>query len=491
MARILLTHSYFLRLDQKQWKRAQPYPPLGTLYATAVLREAGHEVRVFDTMFCESPQEIESVVREFEPEIVAVYDDGFNYLTKMCLTNMREAAWRMARSAGAVGAHTVVCSSDSTDHAVDYLQSGFDWVIRGEGERTLLLLCEALKPGGAPDSGETEAVDPRTISGVSYLDDGGKLVEAVQRPVLTGLDDLPAPAWDAIDLSPYRTMWSRHGRFSLNMVTTRGCPYQCNWCAKPIYGNRYNSHSAGAKAEELELLKRTHGAEHIWFCDDIFGLRRGWVQTFADEVEKRDIETPFMIQSRADLLLKDDTVAALARAGCERVWIGAESGSQKILDAMDKGITVEQIRNARKKLNEHGIEAAFFLQFGYLDETKEDVQATIDMLFELQPDDFGVSVSYPLPGTPFYDKVKAELSGKANWSDSDDLALMYQNNQSPEYYRALHRWLHRRYRRHQYGQALRHRTGPGHRPQQRSWFKNAASFGYFALAEAAARPSVR
>ena len=433
---VLFTHSYFLRFDPKQWKQQMPYPPLGTIYAAALLREHGHNVALHDTMFASSPLELAPALAQHHPQLLVVYDDGFNYLTKMCLTNMREAAFEMSKMAKAQGAKVVVCSSDSTDHYEKYLDHGADAVILGEGEMALLEITTLLAEG---------KTDFSQVQGLAYRMDG-KTVLTPKRPVIRDLDSLPPPAWDLITIAPYKAAWQKHGRFSINMATTRGCPYKCNWCAKPIYGNRYNSHSPKAKADELAYLVNTFGAQHIWFGDDIFGLKPGWVQEFANEVEARGLKVKFKIQSRADLLLDGDTVAALARAGCEEVWIGAESGSQKVLDAMDKGITVEQIRTARQLLQQHGIRAAFFLQFGYLGETWEDIQATITMLFQAMPDDIGISVSYPLPGTGFYEKVKSQLGTKANWTDSDDLHLMFKNTYSPEFYKRLHRYVHKRFR---------------------------------------------
>ena len=443
--KVLFTHSYFLRFDPKQWKQQMPYPPLGTIYAAALLREHGHEVRLHDVMFAEGAADIRSLLGSFEPDLLVVYDDGFNYLTKMCLTNMRHAAWEMQEMAREAGCKVVVCSSDSTDHHPDYLAHGADAVILGEGEMGLLDLVNAFEAGDASLA---------AIPGIAYLEEGA-VAKTAPRPVMRDLDSLPPPAWDLVEIAPYKEAWARHGYFSINMATTRGCPYKCNWCAKPIYGNRYNSHSPAAKAEELAYLVREFGAEHVWFCDDIFGLKPGWVQSFADEVEARGLRVRFKIQSRADLLLKDDTVLALARAGCEEVWLGAESGSQKILDAMDKGITVEQIHESRAKLREHGIRTAFFLQFGYLGETQEDIAATFEMLAVAMPDDIGVSVSYPLPGTPFFERVKADLGGKSNWTDSDELALMFRNNYSPGYYKRLHRFVHKQYRKWQGFEASR------------------------------------
>ncbi len=465
--KILFTHSYFLRFDPKQWDLQMPYPPLGTIYAAALMRELGHEVRLFDTMFSQRAEEVLPHLDEFEPDVLVVYDDGFNYLTKMCLTNMRHAAWEMCQMARDRGCRVVVCSSDSTDHYEKYLAHGAEMVILGEGEMGLQELV------GKFERGEE---DWENVKGIAYQNGQEEAVKTLKRPVIRDLDSLPAPAWDLINIAPYQQSWSQHGYFSINMATTRGCPYKCNWCAKPIYGNRYNSHSPAGKADELAYLVREFGAEHVWFCDDIFGLKPGWVQEFADEIEKRGLKVRFKIQSRADLLLKDDTIEALSRAGCEEVWLGAESGSQKILDAMDKGITVEQIAESRRKLKKHGVRTAFFLQFGYLGETREDIDATFDMLARTLPDDIGVSVSYPLPGTKFYEKVQADLGEKTNWTDSDELALMFRNNHSPEFYKRLHRYVHKYFRKLQayeaWGNMLKFSPRPGD-------LRRAASLAYY------------
>jgi radical SAM superfamily enzyme YgiQ (UPF0313 family) len=234
----------------------------------------------------------------------------------------------------------------------------------------------------------------------------------------------------------------------MNMATTRGCPFKCNWCAKPIYGNRYHSRTPGHVVKELMLLREQFGVEHIWFCDDIFGLKPGWIKEFADLVEMHKIKFRFKMQGRVDLLLQEDNIRDLARAGCDNIWMGAESGSQRILDAMDKGTRVEQIYDATRLLKKWGIRPAFFIQFGYPSETREDIEKTISMINELLPYEIGISVSYPLPGTAFFEKVKAELGNKTNWKDSDELALMFSNTFQPRFYRRLHRYVHRNYRAH-------------------------------------------
>jgi len=225
------------------------------------------------------------------------------------------------------------------------------------------------------------------------------------------------------------------------MVTSRGCPYRCNWCAKPIYGSTYHFRSPALAAEEMHLLKTSFNPDCLWFADDVFALSPAWARQFATEVEERGAQIPFKMQSRCDLMTRD-TVDALRRAGCVEVWMGAESGSHRILDAMDKGTLVEQIYHARENLRRHGIRAGFFLQFGYLGETSEDIEKTVRMVRETKPDDIGVSVSYPLPRTKFFNLVGNQLGSKSNWSDSGELAMMFQGAFPSEFYRSLADSLH-------------------------------------------------
>ncbi|MDB5287691.1 MAG: radical protein [Mucilaginibacter sp.] len=439
MNNILFTHSYFLHFDPKQWSQGQPYAPLGTIYAAALMRQEGYNVALFDAMFANSPDEVIQTIEANRPNFFVIYDDGFNYLTKMCLTNMREAAFKMCKLAKAHGCKVIVSSSDSTDRYSEYLAEGADFVILGEAEHTLLELTNHIKNGGT---------DYNDILGLAYMGEE-KIIKTHARPVLKDLDSLPLPAWDLVDVATYRQTWLKHaGYFSINMSTTRGCPFKCNWCAKPIYGNRYNSRSPQRVVSEIKLLKQNYNIDHIWFCDDIFGLKPGWVLEFARLLQQEKINIRFKIQSRADLLAEEELVKALAQSGCENVWIGAESGSQKVLDAMDKGITIQQIHTATSLMKKHNIKPSFFIQFGYPGETKDDISLTIDMINKLLPFEIGISVSYPLPGTGFYEKVKAELKKKTNWTDSDEMALMFTNTFPAPYYKQLHSYVHQNYHKH-------------------------------------------
>lgn len=435
MPDVLLGQAYYLRFDPKLWRAAQPYPPLGTLFAAAQLRAHGVSVALFDAMLAASEADWGEALERTRPRLAVIYEDSFNYLSKMCLLRMRQAALRMIAMATAYGCPVIVSGSDATDHPEIYLGSGARAVILGEGDLTLCELADRLLAGASP-----------AVPGAAFLDERGQVQRTAARPFVRALDALPLPAWDLVDIDRYRRIWRKHhGYHSMNVATTRGCPYHCNWCAKPIYGQRYAVRSPGHVVREIAALKRCYAPEHLSFVDDVFGLQPGWIDAFARLAREADAVIPFRCLMRADQV-RPAIVESLSVAGCRMVWMGAESGSQRVLDAMEKGIRVEQIGQATRLLQGAGIQVGLFLQFGYPGETWEDVEATIDLTRELCPDDIGVSISYPLPGTTFHARVRAELGRKQNWFDSDDLAMMYRATFDPAFYRVLHRVVHHEFR---------------------------------------------
>jgi radical SAM superfamily enzyme YgiQ (UPF0313 family) len=475
MSDILLGQAYYMRFDAKLWMAMQPYPPLGTLYAAGVLRAAGYDVVLFDAMLAESEAAWAEALDQAKPRFAILYEDNFNYLSKMCLLRMRQAAYKMIHMARAYDCTIIVCGADASDHAESYLAAGGDFVVVGEGEETLLELVDRLTgrtsiplasiaglvfrlsadsrkllaASPEPDQSRPQAAPPSASGATSHQPPATsyEVVRTPRRQDIRDLDALPFPAWDLVDIPRYQAIWRRHhGYYSMNMVTTRGCPYHCNWCAKPIWGQRYNVRSPENVVAEMSWLQQCFHPDHIWFVDDILGLKPGWLAHFAEHIEQEGVRIPFKCLNRADLLLRDDTIDALRRAGCRTVWIGAESGSQKVLDAMEKGIRVEQIAEASRRLHAAGIEVGFFLQFGYPGEEREDIERTLQMVRDCQPDDIGISVSYPLPGTKFYERVKSQLGDKQNWLDSNDLAILYQGRYTTEFYRQLHTVVHKEYR---------------------------------------------
>lgn len=433
---VLLSHPYFLVHDPKQLERMKPYPPLATLLAAATLRRAGYRVYLFDAMLAPGVEEYSKMLAELRPAAVAVCEDTFNFLTKMCTLATREAALRMIREAKEAGAWLFVNGADANDHPELYLEAGADAIILGEAEATLL---DSLRSVAAAGSERLQAVPGLILKNGSP----GRPSYTPRRGHLENLDQLPFPAWDLVDVGRYRKAWlAAHGRFSWNMVTSRGCPYRCNWCAKPIFGTRYTQRSPTSVADELESLRREVDPDHIWYADDIFGLTERWVVEFARQVEERGLVLPFTIQSRVNLM-KPAVVEALARAGAEEVWMGVESGSQRILDAMDKGSKVGQAREATRLLRSYGVRTGWFIQLGYLGEEWQDILLTRDLIREERPDEIGVSVSYPLPGTLFYERVKNHLGSKSNWKDSGELAMLFSGTYVTEFYRRVRDLLHR------------------------------------------------
>ena len=411
---IMLTHANHLYSDRKQVRKMQPYPPLQTLIAAALLRRDGHRVVFFD---CTFDRDFISTMDTYQPDVVAVCEDNFNFLTKMCLLENRELAFEIAAAARVRGIPAIVNSSDSTNNPQAYLAAGFERVILGELEGTLSELCRhwTQKPAQIEYDPARAVVD---------------------------LDELPMPAWDLVDMDAYRRAWmDAHGYFSLNLTASRGCPYRCNWCAKPVHGEAYRQYSPDRVAAEMECVQELFAPDQLWFTDDIFGLSGKWTREFAACVERRGVRIAFRMQSRCDLMTRP-TVEALERAGCIEVWMGAESGSQRILNAMEKGIRVDQIAEARENLRRHGIRAGLFLQLGYRGEEWDDIEKTIQMVRDVRPDDIGVSVSYPMPNTRFHQIVQAQIGTQANWRDSADLAMMYQGAFPTEFYRALADALH-------------------------------------------------
>lgn len=441
MSDVLLTHSNHLFYDRKQVEKMQPYPPLQTLIAASVLRESGLSVALCDVAFNVPEEALPSALEANSPGLLAVCEDDFNFLSKMCLSRNRSVAFEMARAAKDRGIPAAAHGCDASDHAAAYLEAGFDYVMIGEVESTTLELAKGIAP--------------ERIAGLAYRDRSGAVRYTRPRDLRKNLDGLPVAARDLIDIDQYRDAWrTAHGYFSLNMVSSRGCPYHCNWCSKPIWGDSYEARSARFLAEELLAVKRQYAPDHIWFADDIFALSGKWTVEFAAAVESLGAHIPFKMQSRCDLMTRD-TVQALKQAGCAEVWMGAESGSQKILNAMEKGLCVEDTYRARENLARHGIRACLFLQFGYPGEGLTEIQETIRMVRNLQPDDIGVSVSYPLPGTGFHQMVSAELGSKANWTDSADLTMMFHGAYSSEFYRALADALHLEVRQPYAAEAIR------------------------------------
>lgn len=425
---VLLAHSFFLSRDAKQLERLKPYPPLTTMLAAAILREAGHQVQLFDATFHEGASAFEATLDGLDPSVLLLIEDNFNFLTKMCTENRREDALAMIAAARVRDWRVAVNSPDAVDHPQLYLDAGACAVMTGEGEFSANAVVQALQTTG----------DLSHVGGLIT----GDLPRAPARLSRPDLDALPLPAWDLVDAGAYRQAWlGAHGHFSWNAAASRGCPYSCNWCAKPTFGRRYSQRSPASVAEELLRLKLEVAPDHIWFADDIFGMTAEWIGEFAEEVRRRNAVIPFTIQSRVNLI-SEAVAMALRAAGASEVWLGVESGSQRVLDAMDKGSHVDTARVATRNLKRAGVRACWFLQLGYPPEDWDDILLTRDLVHEERPDDIGVSVAYPLPGTVFYERLAADLGVQRNWRDTAELAMLFNGTFDTQFYRKVRDVLH-------------------------------------------------
>ena len=418
---VLLAHGYFLSRDAAEQQVMRPHPPLGLLYLSSHLKRKGIRVGVFDSTFRTIGDFAETLERE-RPPIVGI---AVNLMTKRNALEMIALARRR-------GAKVVIGGPDPPHHAESYLGAGADIVVVGEGERTL----EELVTGMA-----SPPVDLSAIDGIVYRTAGGAIVRTHPRALLANLDDQPYPDRDAIDLPHYLNAWrERHGVGTVSLITARGCPYTCTWCSRSVFGESHRRRSIVNVADEVEAIVERYRPERLWYADDVFAIHKTWTVEYARELERRRIRMPFECISRAERI-DDDVAAALASLGCFRVWIGSESGSQRVLDAMRRKVSVDQVRETAARLRRHGIEVGMFIMLGYDGERMEDLQATVDHLKHTAPDVFLTTVSYPIKGTPYYDQVADRLASPRGWADGTDRDLIIRGRPVRTYYDFARRWM--------------------------------------------------
>jgi radical SAM superfamily enzyme YgiQ (UPF0313 family) len=255
------------------------------------------------------------------------------------------------------------------------------------------------------------------------------------------LDRQPFPDRSAIDLPAYLNAWrERHGVGTVSLITARGCPYTCTWCSRSVFGETHRRRSVINVADEVEAIVDRYHPERLWYADDVFAIHRGWTVEYARELERRRLRLPFECISRAERI--DDAVAdALASLGCFRVWIGSESGSQRVLDAMKRKVSVDQVHAAADRLRRRGIAVGMFIMLGYDGEQMSDLRATVDHLKRTAPDVFLTTVSYPIKGTPYYDTVADRLASPKAWHQGTDRDLVVRGRPVRRYYDFARRWM--------------------------------------------------
>jgi radical SAM superfamily enzyme YgiQ (UPF0313 family) len=418
---LLLTHGYFLYEDPKEFQIMKPYVPLGILYISSHLRHKGRDVEVFDTTFA-SREELFGVLRSSPPAVLGVYA---NLMTRTNVIDIlqagKEAGWR-----------TIVGGPEPGAYPEEYLDAGADVVVMGEGEVTTEELLGVFRNTRLRSADMTNALS--RVDGIAFRTADGLLCRTRARTQITNLDAQPWPDREAVEIERYLRTWREaHGQGSVSLITARGCPYHCRWCSHQVFGKTHRRRRPAAVVDELEWLLNRYHPDMAWMADDVFTIHPGWLGQYAAEMKRRGLRIPFECISRADRL-NPQVMDNLAELGCFRLWIGSESGSQRLLDAMERGVTVEEVRAAVALAKARGIKTGMFLMWGYSGEDLDDIEATIEHVKRSDPDVFFTTVSYPIKGTPYFNEVSSRLVSLKPWKESSDRDYRIRGRHSRRFY---------------------------------------------------------
>src|ERR1700716_1505284 len=419
---VLLTHAFLMYGHRRERAEINPYPPLGLLYVNSHLKAHGVDAHLFDTTFSRF-DELQAYLQREKPPIVGIYS---NLMTR---TNVLRA---MA-AAKAAGSTIVVGGPDPANYLDEYLSRGADVIAIGEGELTLEELVPHLLAHGPRQLGG--------IQGIAFRDEAGEIVRTPPRPMIADLDGQPFPDRAAIDQHAYVNVWrEHHGMGSVSLITARGCPFTCTWCSHSVFGYSHRRRSPTNVVDEVEQIVGTYAPDMLWYADDVFTINHKWLFEYAAEMERRGFRLPFETISREDRL-NEEVIQTLARMGCYRLWIGAESGSQKILDAMKRRTNAERVRSMVHLLQKYGIEVGMFIMLGYDGEDRADLEETVEHLKLAGPDTFLTTVAYPIKGTPYYTSVEDRIVARRAWEDGSDRDYTVVGRHSPRYYQFATRWM--------------------------------------------------
>lgn len=417
--KVIFTHGYFIKEDEKEQAIMRPYPPLGILYLSAWLEKNGVDNEVFDTTFSTKKQ-LYAYLEQAEPDLVPIYT---NLMTKV---NVIELVQFIRSNPILKNTVIVLGGPDITYNVSDYLATGAHIVVIGEGEQTMLEIAQTIAKGNRREFAH--------IDGLAYQTIEGDIFKTAARKRLRPVDDLPFPNRKKIDLHQYLNAWKKHhGLNAVSVSTQRGCPYTCKWCSTAVYGQSYRRRSPKVVVDELIHIKKNYNPETLWFVDDVFTVSHKWLEEFQKEVTARSAVIPFECITRADRM-DEKVIQLLKAAGCFRIWIGAESGSQKIINAMDRRVDVNQVRSMIQLTRQYGIEAGTFIMLGYPEETEEDIEETIHHLKTSNPDHFTITIAYPIKGTGLYEQVDALQTTEKEWNTSTDRDRDFKRTYPRRYY---------------------------------------------------------
>lgn len=423
--KILLTHGYFLQEDAKEQLIMRPYPPLGLLYISAYLEENGFDNEVFDATF-RSLDEMKAHLLETRPLLIGIYTNLMTKLNVLKLISYIRSRSELQKTKIILGGPEV------RNHKEKFLEYGADVIVFGEGELTMLELARLYEKGPEPDLQQVQGIAFKNSEEVMITD---------ERPLIKDIDTLPFPNRKKIDLQQYFEAWKqKHGMSMVNVNTMRGCPYSCKWCSRAVYGSSYRRRSPALVVDEIEWLKANYQFDMIWFVDDVFTISHKWLREFSDEVKARKMKMPYEIITRSDRVT-GEVLQLLKESGCARVWIGAESGSQKVIDAMDRRVQVEQVREAIRAVKSFGMEAGTFIMLGYPGEDESDIKETLAHLKYSDPDLFTITVAYPIKGTPLYSEVEHLFTESLPWESTTDRDIDFKRRYKRAYYNRAIQWI--------------------------------------------------
>jgi anaerobic magnesium-protoporphyrin IX monomethyl ester cyclase len=427
---IFLTHGYFLREDAHEVAVMKPYPPLGILSLSAYLKSRDFRVEVYDSTF-HSREEFLLALRSTRAGCVGIY---CNLLTR------QPVLW-MIHACKSLGKTIVLGGPEPTSYPKEFIDAGADVIVCGEGEHTTEELLSRIN---TPDANRLQEVH-----GIVFRDEVGQIVTTPPRALIDDLNRLPFPDRGAIDIGNYTRVWrDRHGLGSLSLITARGCPYTCKWCSHSVFGYSHRRRTPESVVNEIELLRDQYRPDMLWFADDVFTIHHGWMLEFSREMKRRQIKIPFECISRADRL-NEEILKTLASIGCFRVWVGSESGSQKVLDAMSRGVTIQQISQTTRLARRFGIQTGLFVMLGYEGEDVKDIDLTVALLKESNPSVFVTTVAYPIKGTPYEQSIQSRIVAHQPWHNRTERDLDVLGRYSKNFYWYAQRHVVNEVRRHQ------------------------------------------
>jgi len=437
---ITLVNPYSIEQEKRASSELDVYPPLGILYLASFLTSRGLLVKVIDGTF----QTFDAILDDVKKTSSPVVGVTANLITA-------KRAIRLVKFAADLGRDVVAGGPDPALRPRAYLDAGADAVFISEGEEALLEYLQKRSGSKGPDT--------RNVAGIQFLDGP----PAQPRSFIKDLEQLPIPEFGFVDIEAYLKFGSEHrGVSSLPILSARGCPFKCTWCAKPIFGSSYRMRSSDSFVDELEKIATTYRPDQIRILDDVFTLNKERTEEIARKIIRRKIKVQFECLARIDCL-DADRLALLREAGCVRIWCGIESGSQFVLDRMKKGIRVEQSREIARLIHENGIELASYIMLGYPGETARHVLETISLIDEIRPDKLSVSIAYPLPGTEFYEDVHDRITTAGPWSYTNEYPIAYKREYVDIYYKLARKLLYQHWRRR-----LNRENNP--------WFRKGLSF---------------